>query len=558
MTHSFLLRPAGDCAVLVECADLAEVMGLQAALRSPTAPKIEEVIAAAQTVFISCDSPRMLSKLRMWLKNVQLPEHAPASGTLHILNTVYDGADLTEVARLASMSVEALIAWHSGQNWLAAFGGFAAGFMYLTPSGEGLSVARRASPRTSVPAGSVALGGRFCAVYPGPSPGGWQLLGHSDALLWDASLPQPALLMPSDTVRFKTMRETVRGSATAPVTGSSLMPAGSRVLAGTPAKKNVEGATGKNISSGDVPPAEGLMVLASGMLTTVQDLGRPGLAHQGVSGSGALDRAALRRVNRMVGNTDMSGSGCAGLETVMAGLRIKAMGSHVVAVTAGAIELQIHSVVGSERAAPLDTPFVLRDGETLEFRPCLGAAGFRGYLGVRGGLAVPAVLGSRSTDLLSGLGPAPLRAGAFLPVVQPFRGGIVGFPEPGPKPTQVLTVFRYLPGPRSGWFTPESRTKFEQQTWHLSAQSNRIGLRLSGSPLVRTMAAMTAELPSEGMPTGAIQVPPSGLPVLFLADHPVTGGYPVLGVVPREQLDRAAQLPPGAKIRFVSSECTQQ
>ncbi|MFQ4149307.1 biotin-dependent carboxyltransferase family protein [Arthrobacter sp. LAPM80] len=232
------------------------------------------------------------------------------------------------------------------------------------------------------------------------------------------------------------------------------------------------------------------------------------------------------------------------------------------AVTGGSATLVIAEAAGGERRVPLDAPFLLNRAETLSLRPPSGTAAFRSYVGVRGGLEVPAVLGSCATDVLSGLGPEALRAGDFLGVGH--HEGVVGFPEPAPPmhrspelaagdtagDPEVVAILRYLLGPRHDWFTPESLNRFEQQDWRVGTQSNRIGLRLEGAPLARASTSSGIELPSEGMLDGALQVPPSGLPVLFLADHPVTGGYPVLGVVLAEDLGMAAQLAPGARVRF--------
>ena len=555
MTTVVGMLPVGQDAVLLQCSSLAQVMALQALLREdapagiPTFSGLQDVVAAARTVLVRCDSPSALERLKQLVAVASLPERAPAAGTVHALATVYDGDDLQEAAGLAGLGPEALRTWHSGQDWVAAFGGFAPGFMYLTPTDHALALPRRDTPRTVVPAGSVAVAGEFSAVYPGPTPGGWQLLGRTTAVLWDATRTNPALIHPGDIVRFSPVRELIALSANA----------------SPPAPARAAGST---------HPAgqfHGLHVLAPGMFTIVQDLGRPGFAHLGVTGSGALDRAALRRANRMVGNTTgtVGAAGAAGLETVLDGLRLKAAGTHILAVAGGPVALLLEDGAGDGRPVPLDTPFVLRDGETITLLPSTGDGGFRSYVAVRGGFDLPQVLGSRATDVLSGLGPAPLRLGTFLPVAPATRGSIVGFPEAAPPPPGDCTVLRYLPGPRQDWFTQQSLDTFENQEWAVDGQSNRVGLRLVGTPLTRAGTAggsqaahqtgagaraelvPAAELPSEGMVEGALQVPPSGLPVLFLADHPVTGGYPVLGVVLTEDLGKAAQLAPGARLRFI-------
>ncbi|MCX5408609.1 biotin-dependent carboxyltransferase family protein [Streptomyces sp. NBC_00335] len=286
----------------------------------------------------------------------------------------------------------------------------------------------------------------------------------------------------------------------------------------------------------------GLEVVRAGALTTVQDRGRPGYAHLGVPRSGALDTGAHALANRLLGNPP----GAAVLETTLDGVGLRAVGGPVtVAVTGAPCAVRVDG-----RAAAWGAPVLLRAGSELE----VGRAesGLRGYVAVRGGFAVQPVLGSRSTDLLSGLGPPVLSAGALLPVGAPGPDPVAGADAPAaPGPPAELVLPLRL-GPRADWFTAQSLTaRLLRAAYRVSAASNRIGLRTEGPPLVR---ARGGELPSEGMVLGAVQVPPDGQPVVFLADHPVTGGYPVVGVVPPgPALDAAAQARPGVPVRFVRS-----
>ncbi|MEU9147721.1 biotin-dependent carboxyltransferase family protein [Streptomyces sp. NPDC048349] len=283
----------------------------------------------------------------------------------------------------------------------------------------------------------------------------------------------------------------------------------------------------------------GLLVVRPGALTTVQDRGRPGHAHLGVPRSGALDAAAYALANQLLGNAPDA----AALETTLDGVGLRALAAVTVAVTGAPC-----SVRAAGRPVAWGAAVRLPAGAELE----VGRAesGLRSYVAVRGGLTVPPVLGSRSTDLLSGLGPPVLSAGMLLPV-----GSAAPDPVPAADacalpgaPSQLLLPLR--PGPRADWFTAASLAGLWRSVFRVSPMSNRIGLRTeAGAPLVR---AREGELPSEGMVLGAVQVPPDGLPVVFLADHPVTGGYPVVGVVPPgPALDAAAQARPGVPVRFV-------
>ncbi|WP_030259633.1 MULTISPECIES: biotin-dependent carboxyltransferase family protein [Streptomyces] len=279
-----------------------------------------------------------------------------------------------------------------------------------------------------------------------------------------------------------------------------------------------------------------LVVVRPGPLTTVQDLGRYGVAHLGVPRAGALDEPALRAANRLVGNEP----GAAGLETTLGGVALRAVGRVLVAVTGAPAPVRVGG-----RAAAWGAPVVVPDGAVVE----VGAAtdGVRGYLAVAGGVAVPPVLGSRSADLLAGLGPAPLTAGDRLPVgtPPPYRARPELVPLPAPPAELVL---RLRLGPRADWFSPDAVARLGRDGYRVSSTSNRVGLRTEGPPVAR---ARGGELPSEGMVLGAVQIPPDGQPVVFLADHPTTGGYPVVGVVPAADLAAAAQARPGTPVRFV-------
>ncbi|MFJ8214868.1 biotin-dependent carboxyltransferase family protein [Streptomyces sp. NPDC096033] len=284
----------------------------------------------------------------------------------------------------------------------------------------------------------------------------------------------------------------------------------------------------------------GLLVVRAGALTTVQDLGRPGYAHLGVPRSGALDTGAHALANRLVGNQ----AGAATLETTLDGVRLRALAPVTVAVTGAPCAVRVCG-----RPAAWGAPVWLRAGAELDVGRA--SAGLRSYVAVRGGVAGPAVLGSRSTDLLAGLGPVVLSDGTVLEVGAAGAAPVSGADAlrvPGPPVAELVLPLRL--GPRADWFTGASVARLLASPYRVSAASNRIGLRTeAGPPLER---ARSGELPSEGMVLGAVQVPPDGLPVVFLADHPVTGGYPVVGVVPPgPALDAAAQARPGLAVRFV-------
>lgn len=530
------VRPVGTRAVLAELNSIEEVLALQDMLTKAPFPGQVDVVPAAKTVLVVGESAVATRAIGAMLIDLELVAPERTESRLVVVDTVYDGSDLAAVAELTGLSVEGVVAAHTQQTWSVAFAGFAPGFAYMVGENQVLRVPRRASPRTAVPAGSVALADEYSAVYPRSSPGGWQLIGRTGASMWDLDRPQPALVRTGDRVNYRAVRDVI----SVPSRASSH---------GYGRHEEVPG-----WDAGE-PPATGLRVLDAGVQSLLQDLGRPGHRSSGVSAAGALDRASLRRANRLVGNA----SSAAAIESVGGGLVVEAVQDQVIAVAGAPAMLTIQSPpwsapinsgdrpdFGRRRTVPMAAPFALLDGEVLTVDA--PETGFRNYVAVRGGADAPRTLGSRSTDTLSGLGPDPLQPRQFLPLSNDIDSAAVGDPELQPDfPGQHLTVLDIVLGPRADWFDQSALDSLTSQEWLVTSQSNRVGMRLDGVPLERTRAD---ELPSEGAVAGALQVPPSGLPVLFLADHPVTGGYPIIGVVRDEQLDLAAQVPIGGRICF--------
>lgn len=276
-------------------------------------------------------------------------------------------------------------------------------------------------------------------------------------------------------------------------------------------------------------------VLTPGSLTTIQDLGRPGWAHIGVPPSGAADTRSLRLANRLLANPD----GAAALETTLVGPRLRLHRDVVLAFTGATVEPKVGT-----RQLPMNAPIYLRAGDIVE----VGRAtnGLRTYVGVRGGIVAELTLGSASTDILTQLGPPPLRAQQQLAVGPTPRK----YPTVDVAPTLPLAAeptLRISFGPRADWFTAQARRTLITTRYTVSPTSNRVGIRLQGAQLARSR---DDELKSEGIVAGALQVPPSGDPILLLADHPTTGGYPVIAVLASSDLPTAGQLRPGQQIRF--------
>ena len=219
----------------------------------------------------------------------------------------------------------------------------------------------------------------------------------------------------------------------------------------------------------------------------------------------------------------------------------------VAGAAAGAGALTLVGAGGAPRAAEADAPFATFDGDELHLG--FPTAGLRRVVAVRGGLDVGRTLGSRSTDTLAGLGPDPLEVGAFIRVGEDVQGAVDPYPSHRALPAPgALVELEITLGPRDDWFTAGALAVLIQQEWEVTPQSDRVGIRLRGDrPLERAVAG---ELPSEGAVTGAIQVPADGQPVVFLPDHPLTGGYPIIAALTDRARDLAGQIPPGARVRF--------
>ena len=342
------VRPVGTTAVLAELSGLHDVLALQALLLEEPLPGQVDVLAAAETVMVKADSPAAARRMPSLLLGMDLTVQSHAEGKLVQIDTVYDGEDLAEVARLTGLSAHGVIAAHTGQIWTVAFGGFAPGFGYMVGENQVLEVPRRSSPRTAVPAGSVALAGNYSAVYPRKSPGGWQLIGRTAAHMWDLSREQPALAAPGDRVQFRAVRELVEV---------------------VPQSTASDAARRGNATTNATGTQSGLRILSPGLQSLIQDLGRPGHAGLGVSSAGALDRSSLRRANRIVGNQPSA----AVVESVAGGLRVQAVGDQVLAVTGApsALTVVTPSSASVKRRVTRSSAGEVRGGRRLSpDRPC--------------------------------------------------------------------------------------------------------------------------------------------------------------------------------------------
>jgi len=501
---------AGEHAVLVRCGSLAVVHDLRRVVLAARLEGVADVVPGWSSLLVVGAQPaaQLAATVRSLVAAAQVAEgaHDPSVPVLE-LPTTYDGDDLEAVAAELGLTTGEVVRLHAEPTYTVAFLGFVAGFPYLAGLDPRLHVPRLAVPRVRVPAGSVAIAGAQAGVYPSEAPGGWRLLGRTDAVRFDPRLDPPVSLLPGDRVRF------------VPVTGRAprSVPA--------PSPTTAEHASGP-------PPA--LRVLAASPGCLVVDDGRRGVAHLGVPRSGAFDRAALALANRLVGNPDAA----AGIEAPFGGFELEALVDLTIAVAGADVAATVAGPAG-ERAVSMRHAQRLRAGEHLGLgRP---AEGVRAYVAVRGGLATEVVLGSRSGT--------PVAPDAQLPV-----GPTAGLdppwldPVPPARHREAVVELVVVAGPDLDGLPPGTLTALCGPTWTVDPASDRTGVRLAGA-VVPTTGDGT--LPSAGTLPGFVQLLPSGHPVVLGPDAGTTGGYPVAAVVTDRSRDRLAQLRPGEAVRLV-------
>ncbi len=428
------------------------------------------------------------------------------------------GPDLEGLSTALGLSPAELVRRHTSRTYRVYFLGFMPGFAYLGGLDPTIAAPRLRSPRVRVPAGSVGIAGEQTGVYPLSSPGGWQLIGRTGVTLWDVHGNPPALLAPRDEVRFVASND-LAWSVSITADSSQQCEPGSIAV---------------------------FTVEAPGALTLVQDLGRPGHSHLGLSPGGAMDPLALEVANLLVGNPP----GAAALEITWSGPTLRAHTTTVVGLAGSDLGCQVDGT-----PVPCGISWLVRAGSEVRFVARRGSTGARCYLSVMGGFSVPRILGSRSTYLsggFGGYGGRQLRAGDTL-----FSGatrkspaevaGKVATPPPATAPP--VCNLRYVPYLGAGCVTEKLGEQAESLTYEVGAASDRMGVRLLPEQ-DGVLAWGGRELTSFGVPRGAIQLPPGGTPVVLGADHQTTGGYPVLGVVARADWPLLAQLRPGSKVRL--------
>ncbi|MES2474431.1 MAG: 5-oxoprolinase subunit PxpB [Verrucomicrobiota bacterium] len=494
-----ILKRLGEQAWLVELGAEAvpgRAAAMAVALAKDRPPGVLDVVPSFDSLGVHF-SGENAAEIAEWIGRAVVT-HEAVAGALHEIPVVYGGEfgpDLGAVAQAVGMSADEVIALHSGADYRVAAVGFSPGFPYLTGLPVALSVPRKSTPGLAVAAGSVAVAAGQAGIYPFASPGGWQVLGRTDARLFDVTRARPAIMQPGDRVRF--------------VAVDHLEPNG----------------------TDDLPKSHPLgerwmEVIEPGGQTTVQDGGRPGYEDSGVSPGGAVDWHALRVANLLVGNA----ADAAVLECCVCGPVIRFHGATTVAWVGGA-----------------GRSWTVEDGETVDFSKL--PDGVRACLAVAGGISVPKVLGSAATDVRAGFGGyqgRALRTGDRLALGEAGSAPRCGNWHVG-RPDARSLELRFLAGVQQDGFSAEARRRFRESVYQVTALSDRMGARLSGISLDFDGQG---SMRSQPVVCGSVQVPPDGQPIVLLAERQTMGGYPQIGHVIATDLPLLARAWPGTPLRF--------
>lgn len=504
-------------------AALDAVESLAHALNQAPLVGVSDIVSAYTTVVVHYDPAKVVSgpgtpyeRVLRWIETAPVVTSGakrPAAREV-VIPVCYGGEygpDLAEVAQHTRLSEAEVIRIHTAGVYRVAAVGFSPGFPYLLGLAAKLATPRRATPRLAVPPGSVGIGGVQTGVYPSATPGGWVLLGRTPTRLFrPEDEVEPALLKAGDSVKFTAI--------TPQQAAKQLEPVAPMVSAKVP----------KHMAAFEV--------IKPGMLTTVQDLGRPGRQHQGIPVGGAMDRTAARVANLLLGNDENEPL----LEVTVNGPELLFLRDSWIAVTGAQV-----------RGVPGWRPWKVDAGQIVALSELVRGA--RAYLAIAGGLEVAEVLGGAGTMLSTGGGGwngRALKAGdrlAARPSGLEVDGRWSASAEFCAAGGSVVSV-RFIPGPQWAWFSASSRRAFLDETFKITAKSDRMGLRLAGSGLEQ--GSPDQELLSEGLAFGSVQVPPDGQPILLMADRQTVGGYPKIAQIIAVDLPKLAQARTGDTVSF--------
>ena len=472
-----------------------------------------------------------LQKIGKQFEKQQNSETSP--NKIHRIQVCYHpdlGLDLTSIAKALKLSIVEVVRLHKESLYIADILGFMPGFAYFSGLNPQLRLPRLASPRSVVPKGSVAIAELQTAIYPRVTPGGWNIIGRSPNKLFDIDKNPPGLFMAGDQMQIDEI---------------SLDEFHRLDQANT--SKEVIRSLDKNKSAALIE------VLQAGTFSTIQDEPRSGLSHWAVGPGGACDIASLHLANALVGNPPE-----------MAAIEITSTGPNLLfheATCVAWVGANCEGIVNSQRI-PGNRPVWIPKGATLKFSPL--NPGLRSVVAISGGLDLPKTLGRFGSHISADIGPKRLEKGDQLTLANPKaplkssflkslykEDNLPRYPKWQIRspflPTNSITKICCLAGPHLSFLSTKERELFWSTVWTVSNQSNRMGVRLQGDFKVKKDLP---NIPSQAITFGTVQFPPSHEPIIMLAEHQTTGGYPRLAEVIRADLIKLAQAKPGSKLQL--------
>ena len=550
-------RIAGDSAVLMEfgqkiteaCND--QVQDMVQKIEQANLQGIRDLIPAFCTLMVEYDSSvweteRLIRRLQeLQQLKTQAKKRRKRIVEIPVCYGGYFGPDLQTVADHAGMTREEVIAVHSRTPYRIYMLGFLPGFPYLGGLDERLATPRLATPRTKIPTGSVGIGGSQTGIYPMPSPGGWQLIGRTPLDVYDAKREEPFLYEAGDEIQFvpidsdtyyEIRQEILRGTWKLTV----------REELGETEQERQTAKDEQTVCAEDELQIGGCLdIQMPGIFTTVQDEGRLGFQRYGFSQSGVMDQASWRLGNALLHNP----KDAAALEMTWQGVSFTVDAATKIAVTGAECDVTIDGVKQQQNKV-LD----INPGQKVTIG--IAKKGCRMYLCVQGGIQVPKIMGSRSLNLkcrIGGYEGRPLRAGDRVPfgVHADFHATETQQITQTRLPEGDTVTLRVIPDVQAERFGAEGERIFYSAEYQIAEESDRMGIRLQGPSVT---GSGSADIVSEGIAFGAVQVPSSGCPIILMADRQTTGGYAKMGVVCSEDLSLLAQCRPGTKIHFIRME----
>lgn len=544
--------PVGDRALLVEFGREVDekintrVHQLAEKIKELRDPAVIETVPAFASLLVHYEpSFRKYGPMCTWIRSVlkQITDVQKAAQRIVKIPVCYGarfGADLHDMEKMLHLDMDEIIAIHSATDYKVHMIGFLPGFPYLGGLDKRLACPRLDTPRVKIPAGSVGIGGAQTGIYPVASPGGWRLIGQTPLVMYDPEREEPTLLKAGDYVRFvpisldewyEIRRAADRGTYEPEIIYSDTIRKAKQERTDIQEKTKVLETKKESQMK--------LTVTYPGTLTTVQDRGRFGMQEFGITQCGAMDQDACNLANRLVENDGSE----AVLEMTVMGASFSIEGKGLIALTGADMQPKLNHV-----PIPMNQAIPVKSGDVLEMG--MAVNGCRSYLAVSGGFDIETVMGSRSTDLKSGIGGF---CGRALRVNDVLYGSetpiVIGNTrlKVQRKPYSQSITLRFIPGPQADMFSREAMQGFLQAVYKVDAKSDRMGCRLEGPAIT---ALNGTDIVSDGIAAGSIQVPANGKPIVLMSDHQTTGGYAKIGTVISADLPKLAQLMPGGQVKF--------